>query len=733
MASLRVIQAALALSLAASTAGAAAQDDDPDQRAAATEARMTEDERFGMIYSVIGAVPSIGLPRDPRIPEGTPMSAGYAQGVARLGVPAQLQSDASMGVTNPGYRPDDPGATAFPAELLVGASFNPALARRIGAAIGLEARSRGFNVMLAPGANLTSEVRNGRNYEYFSEDPWHTGVMAAEAVEGLQGAGVIAVLKHFAANNVESNRHWQDAVVGPAALREAELLGFQVAIERAEPGAVMCGYNKVNGAHACGSPSLLDQVLKRDWGYKGWVMSDWGAVPSWQFALAGLDQESGVQLDVSQWGSEAFTDKLRAAYAAGELPKARLSDMVRRMLRSIYAVGVDQPKPAPVVDLAAHDAIALDAARQGIVLLRNDGAALPLATDRPLKVAVIGGYAQRGVASGTGSGAVMPVGGFAAQIPIGGAHGSMGNARNLYLFAPAPLAELKRMMPQAQIEFDGAYTPAESALLAARSDVAIVFAVRVEGEAFDLPDLSLPWGQDAVIEAVATAQPNTVVVLETGNPVAMPWRDKVRAAIQAWYPGQAGGTAIAEVLTGAVDPSGRTPITWPASLADTPRPELPGLDVPWGTATAVRFDEGAEVGYRWYASTGRRPQFPFGYGLSYTQFAYSDLRVQGGDTVTASVTVTNTGGRAGADVPQLYLTGAPDGERMRLLGFERLELQPGESRTVTFEADPRLLARYDAARGGWRIAAGEHRVMLGRSAGEPVLTGDARLRGRDFR
>src|SRR5262245_5051272 len=239
--------------LLAVTAGAAAQDADPDRRAAETEAQMTDDERFGMIHSMIGAVPSIGVPRDPRIPEGTPMSAGYAKGVERLGVPAQLQSDASMGVTNPGYRPDDPGATAFPAELLVGASFNPALAHQIGEAIGIEARSRGFNVMLAPGANLTSEMRNGRNYEDYSEDPWHTGVFAAEAVNGLQCAGVVATLKHYAANNVETNRHWQDAVVDPVALREAELLGFQIAIERSQPGAIMCGYNKVNGDYACGN------------------------------------------------------------------------------------------------------------------------------------------------------------------------------------------------------------------------------------------------------------------------------------------------------------------------------------------------------------------------------------------------------------------------------------------------------------------------------------------------
>jgi beta-glucosidase len=275
-------------------------------------------------------------------------------------------------------------------------------------------------------------------------------------------------------------------------------------------------------------------------------------------------------------------------------------------------------------------------------------------------------------------------------------------------------------------------TPAESALLARRCDVAIVFAIRVEGEGFDLPDLSLPWGQDAIIDAVASANPNTIVVLETGNPVAMPWRDEVRAVVEAWYPGQAGGRAIAEVLTGAVNPSGRLPITFPADLAQTPRPELPGLGEPWGTPTTIRYDEGAEVGYRWFAAQGARPLYAFGHGLSYTTFAHGDLEVTGGDTITASFTVTNTGEREGADVPQLYLTDAAGDQRMRLLGFERVQLAPGESRSVTVKAEPRLLARYDADAGRWHIAEGGYRVALGKAADDLVLTAEAQLTERRF-
>jgi beta-glucosidase len=268
--------------------------------------------------------------------------------------------------------------------------------------------------------------------------------------------------------------------------------------------------------------------------------------------------------------------------------------------------------------------------------------------------------------------------------------------------------------------------------MARRSDVVIVFAIKIDSEGFDDPDLSLPWGQDAVIDAVAEANPNTIVVLETGNPVVMPWRDKAKAIVEAWYPGQAGGQAIAEVLTGAVNPSGRLPITFPADLDQTPRPELPGLGDPWGTQVTIEYDEGAEVGYRWFATTGAEPLYSFGHGISYTTFTYGDLNVEGGDTITATFKVTNTGDRAAADVPQLYLTDAAGDKRMRLLGFQRLELQPGESREITVTADPRLLARYDGDAGRWHITGGTHRVALGRAADALEITAEVDLSERLF-
>jgi beta-glucosidase len=705
-----------------------AQTPSPDERARETEQKMTDDERFAMLFSLMGANGVITV-RDPRIPAGVPMSAGYVAGVPRLGVPALIMSDGSLGITNPGYRKDDT-ATALPAGLVLGSSFNPKLAREAGALLGREARSRRFNVQLAGGINLARDPRNGRNYEYLSEDPWQSAVLAAETINGVQAEGVISTIKHYTLNVNETNRHWLNAIIDPAALRESDLLAFQIAIERSQPGAVMCGYNKVNGDADCGNNHLLNEVLKSKWGYKGWVMSDWGATQHWDFALKGLDQESGAQFDKMMWGDDYFVGPLKKAYAEDKLPKERLSDMVRRILRSMYAVGIDKWGPTPKVDMARHNQVALDTARQGIVLLKNDGV-LPLAAESTARIAVIGGYAQLGVPTGAGSSTVLPPGGYAAIVTIGGS-GIMAGGRNLYLLPSSPMAELQKLLPKAHIEFDPGQNPAEAALLARRSDVVIVFGIRVESEGFDSPSLALPWGQEAVIQAVAAVNPNTIVLLETGNPVVMPWKDSVKAIIQAWYPGQAGGQAIAEIIAGKVNPSGHLPITFPADLAQTPRPELAGLGTPWGTSTTVRYNEGAEVGYRWFAKTGAMPLYAFGHGLSYTTFSYSDLKVTGGETITATFTITNTGQREGADVPQVYLTQAAGDARMRLLGFERVELKAGESRSVTVTADPRLVARFDAATDRWRIAKGSYSVALGRSAVEPVLTEAVSLNLRLF-
>jgi beta-glucosidase len=701
---------------------------DADVRAQEIETRMTDDERFALLVCLIG--PSEMWPlRDERIPADVATSTGYAPGAPRLGIPALRMNDAGLGVTNPGYRPGDT-ATALPSGQALAASFNPALARAAGEVIGREARSRGINVQLAGAINLARDPRNGRNFEYHSEDPLLSATMVAESIQGIQQQGVISTTKHYCLNCNETNRHWLDAVIDPDAHRESDLLAFEIAIERSAPGAVMAAYNKVNGQYAAANHVLINDVLKGSWGYRGWVMSDWGGTPGWECALHGLDQECGAQLDVLFWQSEAFSDHLRAAYAEGRLSKERLSDMVRRILRSMFAVGIDRWGPSPPPDMNAHNEIARQIARQGAVLLTNRGA-LPLQPASAARIAVIGGYAHRGVPTGCGSSAVVPPGGYADVIPIGGP-GLTASLRNLYLLPSSPLDELRKRFPNAHIEFDPGISPAEAVLAARRADIAIVFAVRVEGEGFDIADLSLPWGQDAVIAAVSAVNPNTVVVLETGNPVDMPWRDSVNAIVQAWYPGQAGGQAIAEILAGQVNPSGRLPLTFPADLGQTPRPELPDLGAPWGTPTTIHYSEGADVGYRWFARTGRTPMFAFGHGLSYTRFEYDDLVVTGGDTVNATFTVVNTGDRDGADVPQLYLTAAAGERRLVLLGFERIELAPGATGRVTIEADPRLLARYDGSVGSWRIEPGAYSVAVGASAVALRLAAEVELAGRTF-
>ena len=723
-----LLASVLALPLLIGGAEAFAQDSKAEIRARETEQRMTDEERFGLIRSLMVVVfGQGGGTRDPRVPESVPQIAGWVKGVPRLGVPDLLLTDAGSGITNPAHgRPGDQ-ATALPSAQAVAATFNPQLAYEGGAILGTEARARNFNVVLGGGMNLARDPRHGRNFEYFSEDPLLSALMGSEQVKGIQAQNVIGMLKHVSLNSQEINKWFLDARIDPAAHREAEMLGFQIGIERGDPGALMCAYNMINGEYACGNDSLLNGVVKGAIGYKGFIMSDWKAVYGWDFALKGLDQHSGMQVDEQEWFGRPFEE----AYARGDIPHERLSDMVRRILRAVYMTGADTwsgPQPRP--DIEAHLASALEVARQGIVLLKNEGV-LPIKPDVKT-IAVIGGHADKGMVSGGGGSSLTdPIGGFALDVPLGG-QGIFAGLRRLAMTGPSPLAELRKRFPHAEVLFDPGESPADAAATARRADVAIVMGIKTEAENHDDADLSLPWGQAGVIEAVADANPNTVVVLQTGNPVDMPWRNKARAIVEAWYSGNAGGTAIAEVLSGAVNPSGRLPVTFYDGVEQTPHPVMPGFGTPANTPTVVDYHEGAEVGYRWLAKTGDRPLYPFGHGLSYTSFAYRDLALTGGETVTATFTVTNTGDREGADVPQLYLTDAPGEKRMRLLGFERVALQPGESRKVTLVADPRLLARFDAGAGQWRITNGDHAIALGESAGRLMLTGKARLTGRLF-
>ncbi|WP_212742900.1 beta-glucosidase [Sphingomonas sp. 2SG] len=700
-----------------------------DARAAATVQAMTPEEKIRLLH---GPMPSL-LPAAKR-PAGVPIGAGIIMGVPRLGIPDLTETDASLGVSNLNDLRKGDVATALPSGMALAASWDPAVAREGGAMIGGEARDKGFNVMLVGGVNIVRDPRAGRNFEYLGEDPLLAGTLVGAQIAGVQSNHIIATIKHFAANAIETGRSVHTVDMAEAPLRESDLLAFEIGMEKGDPHAVMCGYNRVNGVYSCENPFLLNDVLRRDWGFEGFVMSDWGAVHSSEAILKGLDQQSGEQIDGKRW----FSDLMQTAVSEGRVPQGAIDTSVRRILRTMYASGVvDHPATGgATIDYARNGEVALRAAEAGIVLLRNEGGVLPLAATART-IVVIGGHADIGVLSGGGSSQVRPVGGFTLEERQTGG-GAASFAKRSY-GGTAPLAALKAIRPDAQITFVDGSDPAAAAAAAGSADVAIVFGEKWSTEAADNKDLSLDRNGDALIAAVAAANPRTVVVLETGNPVAMPWRDRVPAIVAAWFPGQRGGEAIARVLTGAVNPSGHLPVTFPASLSQLPNPALPGSDaVPADAATraiygimagtkpfAVTFPEGADAGYRWYAAKGLAPLYPFGHGLSYTSFRYDRLAATGGKALTVRFSVTNTGQRAGADVPQVYVT--RPGKAKRLIGWGKPMLAPGETREVSVVADPRVIGDYDAKARRWIVPAGAYGIEVGPSATQTSLRTRVRL------
>jgi beta-glucosidase len=677
----------------------------PDRRAELIVAAMTDDEKFRLIRADFGMKSEKGPG-----PADALGGAGFVPAFPRLGLPALNETDAGLGVTRAGS--DGLGAISLPAGLATAASFDPAVAHAGGRMIGGEARGKGYGVILAGGVNLVRDPRNGRNFEYAGEDPILAGTMVGAAVKGIQERKVVATVKHFAMNDLESGRNTLSADIDPVALRESDLLAFQLAIARGDPGSVMSAYNRVNGTYSGEHDWLLNQVLKQEWGFKGWVMSDWGGVHSAaKAALAGLDQESAGEV----FDSEVFFDKpLREAYASGTFPKSRLDDMVHRIFRSLFAHGViDEPMKPTKVPYDTDRVVARDTLEAGAVLLRNEGGLLPLQR-KGQSIAVIGGHADKGVLAGGGSSAVSDVAGD----PVPGLQPTAWPGPVKY-HASAPLTFLGKLAG-GKVSFDPGNDPAAAAKAAAAADVAVVFVTKWAAESFDTPDLALPDGQDALIAAVARANPKTIVVLETNGPVKMPWLDQVGAVMEAWYPGSAGGEAIARLLYGVTAPSGRLPLSWPKDESQLPRATIQGAGLYSKEKPADNVDyniEGADVGYRWFEKTHREALFAFGHGLTYTSFAYSDFTVDkdaAGHPV-AHVTVKNTGKLAGADVPQIYV-GAPGGATRRLAGWNKVKLAPGDSRRVDIPLEPLALARYDDAGKRWRIAAGTYAVKLGRSA-----------------
>ena len=704
---------------------------DADKRADLVLKAMTNDEKFTVIFGYFGADMQ---PKYTRVPDSLPGSAGYVRGVPRLGIPAQYQTDAGIGVATQGSAKAFRERTALPSGMATTATWNPELAFKGGAMIGKEARDSGFNVQLAGGVNLVREPRNGRNFEYGGEDPLLAGTMVAAQIKGIQSNNIISTIKHYALNGQETGRFVHSTNISDAAARTSDLLAFQIAIEQSDPHSVMCAYNRVNAIYACENDWLLNTVLKKDWGYKGYVMSDWGADHSAaKAANAGLDQESaGEAFDKQPF----FGAPLKADLAAGKVSQARIDDMARRVLRALFASGaVDHPLTGaplalPEATLAAHAKITQADAEEGIVLLKNDGDLLPLAKTAKT-IAVIGAHADVGVLSGGGSSQVYPVGGRAVQ----GLEPKTWPGPVIY-YPSSPLKALQARYPGAKVVYDDGTDPARAAKLAAESELAIVFADQWTTESVDVENLSLPKNQDATIDAVASANKKTVVVLITGGPVLMPWLDKVGAVVEAWFPGTAGGEAIARVLTGEVDASGRLPVTFPKSVAELPRPKLDGDPKKPDDLFDINYDiEGAAVGYKWYDLKKIEPLFPFGYGLSYTKFAYSNLTASAaGDKVTVSFDVKNVGARAGKDVPQVYVGPKAGGWEApkRLAGFKKVELAPGATQRVTVTVDPRLLATWDGKAHGWSIAAGQYDIALGASSRAIASTAEVTLAARSL-
>lgn len=707
--------------------------EDPDRRAADTLAKMTPEEKIRLLH---GPMPSLLAPAK-RLP-GVVIGAGYIEGVPRLGIPPLTETDASLGVSNLNDLRKGDVATAMPSGLAQAATWDVELLREGGRMIGSEAQAKGFNVMLAGGVNLVRDPRAGRNFEYLGEDPLLAGTLVGAQIAGIQSNDIIATIKHFAINDIETARNFYSVDIAEAPLRESDLLAFELGIEKGNPGALMCAYNRLGGRYACENSFLLNDVLRRDWGFKGFVMADWGAVHSSEAILAGLDQQSGEQLDGKRW----FSDLMVQAVNDGRVPQTAIDTAARRILRTMYARGiVDRPIGAQgAIDFDANARVAQHAAEEAIVLLRNEGGILPLAATAK-KIVVIGGHADIGVLSGGGSSQVRPVGGFALEGPEKG-RGVAAFAKRSY-GASSPLAALKALRPDADISFIDGNDPMVAAAAARDADLVIVFGEKWASEAADHRDLSLDGNGDGLIAAIAAANPKTVAVLEIGNPVAMPWRDSVAGIVVAWFPGQRGGDAIARVLTGAVNPSGHLPITFPASTDQLPNPVLPGSEAPapssaatYGLAASARpvsvsFPEGSDVGYRWFDRNRTTPLYPFGFGLSYTSFGYSGLRVTGGKTLTVRFTVTNTGSRMGADVPQIYVR--RPGKPKRLIGWARPDLKPGERREISIVADPRVLSDYDARTRRWVLPADEYAIEIGASASHTILTGSAHLLSRSIK
>ena len=701
----------------------------PDKRADLVISQMTLDEKISLLHGLGSRMFESPGSQPPTRSLG---GAGYIPGIPRLGIPDLQMADAAVGVRHGSVF--GRYSTALPSGASEASSWDLKVAHEYGALIGQELRDQGFNMSLGGGIDLIREPRNGRIFEYKGEDPILAGKLVGEEMKAEQEQGVIGDIKHYALNDQENGRSFVNVKIDKRAMRESDLLAFEIGVKNSGAGAVMCSYNLVNGDYACENSYLLHDVLKKDFGFQGFVLSDWGATHSTvKAAMAGLDLEMP--------GDDFFGDALQKAVESGEVPTSRLDDMVHRILRSEFVVGLfDEQLGRRVPDIFKGFAVARSVAEQGSVLLKNTHGQLPLSASRLRSIAVIGSHTDVGVLSGGGSAQVDPPGGNAVPPPPPAAGAPRTDDRNPVWFPSSPLKAIRAKATNAKVEYNAGIDPVAAANLARGSDIAIVFVNQPASEGRDEPSLSLPDNQDALVSAVAAANPHTIVVLETGGPVTMPWVDSVSAVLEAWYPGIKGAEAIASILFGDVNPSGKLPMTFPRSEADLPHPQLadqpaPGPDdlkpmspgEPFQTNTR-KFDiddnEGPKVGYKWYDAEGKEPLFPFGYGLSYASFSYSHIEVKLGQSPAVTFTVKNTSARAGAEIAEAYveLPQAAGEPFKRLVAWDKVQLAPGEARTVTLALDPHYLSIFDADKDEWELVPGDYKVLVGGSSRETPLS-----------
>ncbi len=639
--------------------------------------------------------------------------------VERLGLPAIMVTDGPHGLRKQEIAADHLGAggsvaaTCFPPAATMASTWDPALITELGSALGKECLAEGVSVVLGPGVNIKRSPLCGRNFEYFSEDPFLSGQMALAHIQGVQAQGVGTSIKHFAVNNQEENRLFINAITDPRTLHEIYLAGFEQAIVAGKPETVMCAYNRLNGTYCSENPELLTKILRERWGFEGMVVSDWGAVSDRIKALqAGLDLEMPSSFGEND---RRIVDAVLAGELSDEVLDAAATRITTLILKTSATLDSDPPSS---YDQAKHHQLARRIAAEGCVLLRNEGKALPLAKN--LRVAVIGDFAKNPRYQGAGSSLVRPT--------------QLDNAYEA----------IESMISPAQITFAPGYTPDgftidldlidQACAFARDADAAVIFAGlpdAFESEGFDRTHLQLPASHNQLIERVAACNSRTIVVLSNGSPVEMPWAQKVSAILETYLGGQAGGSAVAQVLFGEVNPSGRLAETFPLQLSDTPcHGFFPG------GAHIVEYREGLNVGYRYYTTAGKPVLYPFGHGLGYAEFHYTRMQVDrddiaipldwdgglGGEILsTVSVTVENRGMTVGKEVVQLYIrdtTGKAYRPDRELKGFAKVEIHPGEQMTVRIPLNARAFALYDPTQNTWVVESGLYEILVGSSVAD---------------